>query len=147
MFKLTNILQEIEIKRFEKPYTSTYVLNKLKKPTNDDTMASWLDKNNIEYDFNKYKLIQYKANCSVNIWRAFDVDYDKLAKLMKKNDSVIDKEKYDKFISKPVSGEWQNYFNQYCGPNRVKVWNEPLTVIIRVVLPNVVSPEEFKMLP
>lgn len=140
--KLTKILQEIEIQKFEKAYTLNPNPSRLKNPTKKDTMASWLDRNNLSYDVDKYKLIQYRVNCSVNIDIKCEVDWKKLQLIT--NDDVHNKEKYNKFINRPAAGEFQAYFNRVCGEGRVKVWIDgrpPLRVII-----NVASPEEFKMI-
>ena len=144
MIKLTNILHEIDFVKFEKPYTISPPINSFVKPDEDDTMASWLYKNKISYNVNKYKLIQYRVNCSVNLLSVnFKMDYQKLLKLTK--DKTYSEKDYNKFVLKPVVNEFQSYFNSICGENRVKVWSEvhgPIRLIIKVP-----SPEDFKMSP
>ncbi len=152
MIKLTNILQEITIKGVEKVYDLQPPIQKLKNPEVNDTMESWMNKNNLKVDWDKYKLIQHRVGCSVyspDILYSVDFNsptYKKIFGDTKRTDKVKYEELLDKIVIRQIIGEWQTYFNTHCGENRVKVWIDKKNKKIRFILPTP-SPADFKMLP
>ncbi len=148
--KLMPILKEIQVLNISNPYVLSPKPSDLQDPDENDTMRSWLKKNNLQIKYTnsaRNGVTSIKGPLSYGLVKGF---WSKVMGLQSNNDWRNDISnpqiiaKYKQLVITPIKNTWQKYFDKICGPGRVKVsFPSNINANIRLIINE--PPGKFKM--